>query len=217
MIHAACDILSDTSTFLDGRSFLGRMQWVRLLLANTRDTLSEMFGILEWPGFFLSFKRGLTGKRVALWFVAALALPACAQAQERPPLITAMLIYNAFPDSSHRLAIAVGPDAAAAKTIQLPAWLLDLPLTRAEAGALVSAIGAYVTPDVRRKPRVRLDRADRLVRLLRAMESCPGALASAGAKLRNVEPGGAFDALMHYVRTERVEFARAPDPNCAVD
>jgi len=143
------------------------------------------------------------------------AQPPGAAARDHPPLVTAILIYNGFPDSPYKLGLQVEPGPVPNGIIALPSSLLRLPFSRAEAAALVAAAGAYMTPDIRRKPRTQLDRAARLARLLQAMESCPGAMASVDRKLRDADPVDSLAAMMQYIRSERIEFAVAPDPDCS--
>lgn len=172
----------------------------------------------------LAGRSGKTGGGVRIgrfwaisWVLAVLATGLCpmiATAEERPPLVLAILIYNGFPDSTHRIGVQDKPGPVPARAIAIPSWLLDVPMTRSEAGALVSAIGAYITPDMRRKPRTPLDRAPRFERLLASLESCPGALASLTAKLAPIDDGGEVVSLLRSVRTERPEYAVLPDPDC---
>lgn len=136
-------------------------------------------------------------------------------AQEEAPLIAAIRIYNLVLADAYPIVLQQGAQTIPERTIALPAALINIPMTRGEAGALVAATGAYATPDTRHKPRTALDRAGRFIRLMQALESCPGALASITARFENGEPDGSIAAFLRYVRTERPEFAVAPDPDCA--
>lgn len=156
-------------------------------------------------------------KRLIWLLVAstAILLGNGAASQERAPLVTAILIYNNFPDSTFRLMLREGDRTAPDRTIALPMSLLAVEMTRAEAGSLVAAIGAFLTPIESSRASQQPDRADRFDRLMRSLESCPGALASITIKLEALGQHGQLISLLREVRTHRPEYAAIPSGDCA--
>jgi hypothetical protein len=152
--------------------------------------------------------------RVAALVLGLALCGGSAKADERPAIVTAILIYNGFPDSAYKVTVENASVRTPNGVIALPASVLQVPLSRAEAGALVAAVGAYASPDVRFRPRTRLDRTVRFERLLRSLDACPAALASVTAKFGEFEPEGSLAGLLRYVRSERPEYAVAPRNEC---
>lgn len=152
-----------------------------------------------------------------LIFMACHSLVCAASSEQaRPALVDAILVYNNFPDSDFRLLLQPEGVELPPKSIGIPLWLLSIPLTKSEAGALVAAIGVYLTPDTRIKPRYRLDRETRFDRALSALESCPAALSSLIWKLEDIDREGGLVVILREVRTKRADLAVAPAQFCLV-
>ena len=56
--------------------------------------------------------------------------------------------------------------------------------------------------------------AERFVRLIAGLESCPGAFAALALRIHAQHPGSQLDLLATRARTDRLEFATTPDPAC---
>lgn len=145
---------------------------------------------------------------------AAVILSSSVNGQSQRFVERAILIYNNFPDSYYRIGIQLEPGPVPEGVIGLPVGVLSAGLTQAEAGALISAVGVYFTPDLRQRKIERFDRAARYDRLLQAFRSCPGALISAAEKVKQVRGGGFMPGLVNLVRTEDVKYVVPPDPDC---
>lgn len=144
-------------------------------------------------------------------------LPGAGLAQSRmrdTALVEAVLVYNNQADNGYRILLQDEGAELPERSIGIPMWLVYFDWTQAEAGALVAATAAFVTPDIRRKPRERLDREARFEQLLRALESCPEALSAVIQALDQHEKGSGLANLLREVRTKRVEYAVAPNRYC---
>jgi hypothetical protein len=156
--------------------------------------------------------------RKLLLCIGALLLMQGASHAQQPvrdsALVDALLVYNNQADSGYRILLQEEGAELPERSIGIPMWLVHFDWTQAEAGALVAATAAYVTPDVRHKPRERLDREARFEQLLRALESCPAALSAVIQALDRYPQGSGLANVLREVRTKRVEYAVAPDRYC---
>jgi len=134
--------------------------------------------------------------------------------QTRNPVEHAILIYNGMPDSAYKIGLQMEPGRVPPRVIGVPVGLLAAGMTRAEAGALIAAVGVFMTPDLRERKVPQLDRTIRFDRLLRSFQTCPGALVSAVEKARRIEGGGFAPGLLHLVRTTDFKYAVPANPTC---